>query len=233
MKIKYIDYLPKDEISPFLKYQAMRLNIVIYEDNESLRKSLVAVLGSGNSYKIVGDYGDVLNVEQNIKEKKPDIVILDINLPELDGISAIPIIKKIKPDTLIVMYTQFEDENKLFSSLCAGANGYILKKTPPLKLFEAIKELENGGAPMSPLIARRVLKSFEKNQAQEEKYNLTKRETEVLELLIKGGSVKYIASELNIAFETCRSHLHNIYRKLHVRCGKEAIAKILSKKNYF
>lgn len=211
----------------------MGLNIIIYEDDENLRKSLGAVLESGNSYKVVGDYGDVLNVEQNIKEKLPDIVILDINLPELDGISVIPVIKKIKSEILIVMYTQFEDDNKLFNSLCAGADGYILKKTPPLKLFDAIEEVKNGGAPMSPSIAKKVLGSFQEIESQEEKYDLTKRETEVLELLIKGGSVKFIASELNIAFETCRSHLRNIYHKLHVQCGKEAIAKILSKKNYF
>ncbi len=140
----------------------MMTSLLIYEDDENLRKSLIAVLESGNSYKVVGAYGDALNAEKDIRKKRPDIVILDINLPGLDGIGVIPVIKKIKPETLIVMYTQFEDENKLFGSLCAGANGYILKKTSPLKLFEAIEEVENGGAPMSPLIAKRVRESFQK-----------------------------------------------------------------------
>jgi DNA-binding NarL/FixJ family response regulator len=127
------------------------------------------------------------------------------------------------------MYTMFEDDEKLFNSLCAGANGYILKKTSPHKLFEAIREVTEGGAPMSPTIARRVLQSFEiKSTARE--YNLTPREKEILQLLIKGYSVKLIAAELKMAFDTARTHLRNIYQKLHVNCGKEAIAKVLKEK---
>jgi DNA-binding NarL/FixJ family response regulator len=127
------------------------------------------------------------------------------------------------------MYTMFEDDEKLFNSLCAGANGYILKKTSPYKLFEAINEVMEGGAPMSPTIAKRVLQTFQ-NKSAARLYHLSPRETEILQLLIKGYSVKMIASELKIAFDTARAHLRNIYQKLHVNCGKEAIAKVLSEK---
>ena len=209
----------------------MAIKLVIFEDNEDLRISLGTLLGSGENYVVVGAYGDVLEAEQVIKTDQPDVVILDINMPKLDGISAIPVIKKVNPEISVVMYTQFEDDEKLFKSLCAGADGYILKKTTPLKLFEAIAEVHKGGVPMSPTIAQKVLSSFRpKKRAKENSYFLTSREIEVLQLLIKGYTIKYIAAELNIAFETCRTHLRNIYRKLHVQCGKEAIAKILQEK---
>lgn len=211
----------------------MGVKLVIFEDNEKLRHSLEAVLGSGEEYEICGAYGDVLTAGEIIMKIRPDVVILDIHLPRLDGISVIPVIKKVSPRTKVVMYTQFENEEKLFSSLCAGADGYILKKTSPLKLYEAIREVMQGGAPMSPAIAKKVLESFRKpakGRDGEETYRLTRREKEVLKLLVQGRSVKFIASELHMAFETCRSHLRNIYQKLHVNCGKEAIAKILSER---
>ena len=138
-------------------------------------------------------------------------------------------IKEAKPETFVIMYTMFEDDEKLFNSLCAGANGYILKKTSPYKLFEAINEVIEGGAPMSPTIAKRVLQSFQ-NKSAPQQYHLSPRESEILQLLIKGYSIKTIAAELKIAFDTTRAHLRNIYQKLHVNCGKEAIAKVLSEK---
>jgi len=122
----------------------------------------------------------------------------------------------------------FEDEEKLFQCLCAGANGYLLKKTPPQKLFDAIQEVIDGGAPMSPSIARKVLTSFHLSKNQQ--YHLTNREEEVLQLLIKGYSAKMIGADLDISFDTARSHLKNIYNKLHVNCGKEAIAKALKER---
>ena len=152
-------------------------------------------------------------------------------MPGLNGIEAISIIKEIKPDVYIIMYTQFEDDEKLFKSLCAGDDGYILKKSSPLKLPEAIEEVCNGGAPLSPAIAKKMLSSFKvKPVTTANHYNLTPRETELLQLLIKGYSVKLISAELFISYDTTRTHLRNIYRKLHVNCGKEAIAKVLSEK---
>lgn len=206
----------------------MAIRLVIFEDNETLRKSLSTLLGSSDDYKVVGMYGDVLQVEQVIRSTRPDVVILNIDMPKLDGISAIPIIKQVDNNISVVMYTQFEDDDRLFRSLCAGADGYVLKKTTPLKLFEAIAEVHKGGVPMSPAIAQKVLNSFrEKAKPKQEEYFLTARETEVLQHLVKGYSVKHIAADLHMAYETCRSHLRNIYKKLHVQCGKEAIAKVL------
>lgn len=205
--------------------------MVIFEDNEVLRKSLVILLNDGKEYTVSGDYSNVMNAADVIKKKRPGLVILDIDMPGKDGISAISEIKEIDPEILIVMYTQFEDDEKIFKSLCAGADGYILKKTSPTRLFDALREVIDGGAPMSPAIARKVLGSFRSEPTSPSvKYNLTEREIEVLKLLSKGCSIKYIAAELNIAYETCRSHLKNIYNKLHVNCGKEAIAKVLAEK---
>lgn len=209
----------------------MAIRLVIFEDNEMLRNSLATLLRSSDEYTLVRAYGNALNAHAVISNDSPDVVILDIDMPHMDGISAIPIIKEANPNISIIMYTQFEDDEKLFSSLCAGADGYVLKKTSPLKLFEAIEEVRQGGAPLSPAVARKVLASFHtKQKSAKEHYDLTVRETEVLQLLVKGCSVKYIAAELAIAFDTSRSHLRNIYRKLHVNCGKEAIAKVLAEK---
>jgi DNA-binding NarL/FixJ family response regulator len=209
----------------------MSSRIVIFEDNENLRSFLVTLLNSSEDYTVVADFPDVLHAREAIDQYQPDLVILDIDMPGRDGISAIPIIKESRPDTLIVMYTQFQDDTKIFNSLCAGADGYILKKTSTVGLFHALEELRSGGAPMSPLIAKKVLASFHgKNQESSAKYKLTVREIEVLKLLVKGCSMKYIASELTMSFETCKSHLKNIYTKLQVNCGREAIAKVLAER---
>ena len=154
---------------------------------------------------------------------------MDIDMPGASGIDGVAAIKAVRPQTAVIMYTVFEDDDRLFQCLCAGADGYLLKKTPPAQLFNAIHDVMQGGAPMSPIIARKVLASF-KHKQNPRQYNLSHRETEVLELLIKGYSIKIIASELSVAFDTVRSHLKNIYQKLHVSCGKEAIAKAINEK---
>lgn len=207
----------------------MPVSIIIFEDSEQLRHSLVTLLNNSEGYKVTGDYDNVMDAANIIRRQPPDVVIMDIDLPEKSGIEGVRIIKETKPETLVIMYTMFEDDEKLFNSLCVGANGYILKKTSPYKLFEAINEVMEGGAPMSPTIAKRVLQSFQ-NKSAARQYHLSQRESEILQLLIKGYSIKLIAAELKIAFDTTRAHLRNIYQKLHVNCGKEAIAKVLSEK---
>ena len=207
----------------------MAVSIIIFEDNDQLRESMVILLNNSEGYHVIADYGHVTDAANIIRSYQPDVVIMDIDLPEKSGIEGVRIIKETKPETLVIMYTMFEDDEKLFNSLCAGANGYILKKTSPYKLFEAINEVMEGGAPMSPTIAKRVLQSFQKKSAARQ-YHLSPRESEILHLLIKGYSIKLIAAELKIAFDTTRAHLRNIYQKLHVNCGKEAIAKVLSEK---
>ena len=209
----------------------MIIKIIVFEDNEKLRISLKALFEYSNEFELIGAYEDPLNAKKIITQEQPDIVLLDIDMPKMNGISAIPIIKEANPLVSVIMYTQFEDENKLFESLCAGADGYILKKTSPLQLFDSIQEVLKGGVPLSPEIARKMLGFFQKDKKKsKERYGLTERESEVLQLLVKGYSIKSIASKLNIAYDTSRSHLRNIYHKLHVSCGKEAIAKVLTGK---
>jgi DNA-binding NarL/FixJ family response regulator len=209
----------------------MPVTLVLFEDNYELRQALVNLLQSSEQYIVAGDYNEAVNAVEIVRAKQPEVVILDINMPGISGIEAIPLIKEEKPDAYIIMYTQFENDENLFKSLCAGADGYILKKTAPFKLVDAIDEVCNGGAPLSPAIAKKVLGSFKVNRDPAGlRFNLTPREAELLQLLVKGYSVKLIASELNISYDTARTHLRNVYRKLHVNCGKEAIAKILSEK---
>jgi len=206
---------------------------VIYEDNEALRNSLVYLLNAQAGYEVVGNFGNANDVKNQIRLTEPDLVIMDIDMPGKDGITGVAEIKEIRPETTVIMYTQFEDDERLFKSICAGADGYILKKTSPERFFDAIKEVLNGGAPMSPLIAKKVINFFKtsyNNNNIQVKYDLTNRETEILQLLTKGYSVKLIAHEMNIAYDTARSHLRNTYRKLHVNCGKEAIAILLASK---
>lgn len=204
----------------------MAIKIILFEDNDQLRSSLVMLINDSAQYTVIGDYRDCREADYYVIRDEPDVVIMDIDLPGKTGIEGVRMIKEANPGIYVIMYTMFEDEDKLFKSLCAGANGYILKKTSPEKLMDAIGEVMHGGAPMSPAIAKKVLTTFQ-DTGKPVNYHLSAREKELLQLLVKGYLVKHIASELNIAFNTARCHLQNIYTKLHVNCGKEAIVKAL------
>lgn len=200
--------------------------IIVFEDDNKLRKLVVLLLNASAGFDVIGDYGDCKKCDYYILRDEPDVVIMDIDMPGKSGIDGVRMIKEARPETYVVIYTTFEDDDKLFASLCAGANGYILKKSAPDKLHESIHNVISGGAPMSPSIARKVLGSFQQGEKIVD-YSLSRREKEIMELLIEGYPVKQIASELFIAFDTARTHLKNIYTKLHVNSGKEAIAKVL------
>ncbi len=204
----------------------MPTRIVIFEDNDRLRESLAVLLQHSDDYTVVGHFNNCNNAKEITLMHLPDVILMDIDMPGKSGIEGVALVKEANPETAVIIYTVFEDNDKLFQCLCAGANGYLLKKTPPQKLFDAIQEVMMGGAPMSPQIARKVLGSFH-IRSNKISYDLTPRETEVLQHLIKGYGTKLIASELFISFDTVRSHLKNIYQKLHVNCGKEAIVKAL------
>ena len=206
----------------------MPVTIAIFEDNDRLRESLVALFNGMDEYEVIGDYNNCNEAATIARVYKPDVVLMDIDLPGESGIKGVFKIKESYAQSAIIMYTVFEDDEKLFQCLCAGANGYILKKTAPSKLIDAIQEVIAGGAPMSPSIARKVLNSFQHGKSN--RYHLSTREVEVLNLLTKGYSTKMIAAELKISFDTARYHLKNIYNKLHVNCGKEAIAKALGER---
>jgi len=181
------------------------------------------------NYLLVGDYSNAEKADQIVREQQPDVVLMDIDMPGVNGIEGIHLIKNAMPETSIIMHTVFEDDQRLFESLCAGASGYLLKNTSFEQLMNAASEVLNGGAPMSPTIARKVLHKFQ-NQPQKNKYNLSPRELEVLQLLVKGYSYKMIATENKVTLSTIQAQIKNIYTKLHVNCGREAVVLALKDK---
>lgn len=204
------------------------LTVVVYEDRPDLRASLEMLFGGLPDLHLAGAFPNCKNVAEVVRSLRPDVVLMDINMPEYDGMYGLQIIKEERPETEVIMFTVFEEEDKIFASLEAGASGYLLKDTPPMKLYEAIKDVILGGAPMSPGIARRVLERFKKPQvAHANTFHLSKRETEILHLLVKGHTYKRIAADCFISMDTVRGHLKNIYTKLQVNSGKEAVAKAL------
>lgn len=201
----------------------MAARIILFEDNEALRQSMKTLLNGVEGYEVVGDFGDCSSAREVVEDLFPDIVIMDIDMPKVNGIEGLRIIKEARPGTAIIMHTVFEDEERLFDSLCGGANGYILKNSSLIKLLEALDEVQHGGAPMSPSVAKKVLRSFQRSSTGRNKYDLSPREIELLQLLVKGYSYKMIASSLFISLATVQSHIRNIYAKLHVNCGREAV----------
>lgn len=207
------------------------LTVLVYEDRPDLRASLEMLLGGLSDLALVGAFPNCKNVADEVRTLHPDVVLMDINMPEYDGLYGLQIIKEVRPETEVIMFTVFEEEDKIFASLEAGASGYLFKDTPPMKLYEAIKDVILGGAPMSPGIARRVLERFKKPQvAHRQTFHLSKRETEILTLLVKGYTYKRIAAECFISMDTVRGHLKNTYTKLQVNSGKEAVAMALRHK---
>lgn len=210
----------------------MGIRIVIFEDNERLRNLIVDLLSSHSRFDVCASFDNCNNAAEITETWLPDVVIMDIDMPGISGIEGVRLIKDARPSTQIIMHTVFEDDDKLFDCICNGANGYILKKSDPDRLIEAVEEVVQGGSPMSPTIARKMLTLFQNNFKKTSPliYALSAREVELLQLLVKGFSNKMIAAECFISLDTVKSHLKNIYAKLHVNCGKEAVAKVLREK---
>ncbi|MES2517109.1 MAG: response regulator transcription factor [Bacteroidota bacterium] len=206
------------------------MTISIYEDNEKLRDLIEMLIGSSNEFTVKGSYPNAKDILNKVIQDQPDVIIMDIDMPEHDGIGGVREVKKFFPDVKILMHTVFDDDDRLFTCLSYGADGYILKKDAPTFLFNAIKEVLAGGAPMSAGIATRVLQTFRKAEKPKNNYHLTEREKEILELLTKGFSYRMIGIECTISIETVRRHLKNIYQKLHVQCGTEAVAKAIQER---
>ena len=185
------------------------------------------LLLSQPGYEVVAVFEHANEVVRDIEQLHPDLVILDIDMPGRKGTEAVGMIKETDPNCLVVMHTVFEEEENLFASLCAGANGYLLKKTAPERFLSYIEEVLAGGAPFSPGIAQKVLTFFQHHRPLQQNYNLTEREKQILQLLVKGYTYKAISAELSIALDTSRKHIRNIYEKLHVNCGREAVALAL------
>jgi len=208
----------------------MAISLVIYEDNVRLRQSLELLLGDDNSFEVVGAFSDCMQVEEQVAQLLPQLVIMDIDMPGINGIEGVKLIKNGFPDIKVVMYTVFDDDNRIFDCICSGADGYLLKNTSPVKLILALKELAEGGLPMSPFVAQKVFNFFRSNKTVADSFNLTPRELEILELLVRGNSYKMIADKCKVTIDTVKKHLQNIYHKLHVNCGTEAVAKALQHK---
>lgn len=206
------------------------ISVLVYEDNELLRQSIESMLRFNTKFKLVGSYNNVMKVEEQMKALQPDLILMDIDMPGRSGIDAVNKIRSSGWNTLILMITVFDDNEHVFDALCAGASGYLLKKHLATKLYDAIDELLAGGAPMSPSIARMVIASMHKKAVQQNPYSLTARETDVLTSLSKGNSYKLIANEFGISIDTVRTHIKNVYEKLHVHSQAEAVAKAINEK---
>lgn len=209
----------------------MPIKVTIFEDNNSLRQSLYQLINASAGYMCVGAFENCLNALKNIEESKPDVVVMDIEMPGINGIEAVKILREKHPDLKILMQTIFEDNEKIFSSILSGASGYILKNTSPARFLDFIKETYEGGAPLSPSVATKVLKMMsEQSAAKTESFNLSEREKEILSCLVKGMSYKLIADACFISIDTVRGHIRNIYEKLHIHSKGEAIAMAIKSK---
>jgi DNA-binding NarL/FixJ family response regulator len=207
----------------------MDKRIVVFDDNSKRRESLEMLIDLTDGMACVGTYPDCSHVLRDIEKSKPDLILMDIDMPYVNGIEGVQIIRKKYPNILILMQTVFEDDEKLFACIRAGADGYILKKTQPQELLKAITDVFAGGAPMTPSIARQVLRfvSSAENKNQSDDFNLTPRETEILSLLVQGLSYKMIAHRCFISLPTVNTHIQNIYEKLQVNTAVEAVTKAI------
>lgn len=214
---------------------AMDIRIAIFDDNKNIRESITLLLDTVEGFQFVGSFSHVLDVVDDVRASKPDVVLMDIEMPGMTGIDAVRLLKKEFPNIQVLMQTVFEDDERVFDSICAGASGYILKNQLNTKLIDALHELQFGGSPMSPSIARKVLNKMQsipelvRSQTPPD-YQLTPREKEVLACIVNGLAYKMIADQLNISYETVRSHVKKIYEKLHVASLTEAVAKAIHQK---
>ncbi len=206
------------------------IHVAIVEDDRRVRESLAVLVDGGEKTRCIGTYSTAEEALDELPAKKPDVVMMDINLPGMSGIECVRRLKTQLPKTQILMLTMYEDDEKVFQSLVAGASGYLVKRTSPAELLKAIDEVSSGASPMTGKIARTVVEHFHKlkSASPQEEY-LSKRESEILDLLTKGYRYKEIADALSISFETVRSHLKSIYTKLQVHSRTEAVVKYLRK----
>jgi DNA-binding NarL/FixJ family response regulator len=206
------------------------ITISLVEDLQEVREGLESILNNSPDFLLLSSYTNGESALQHISDEQPDIVVMDINLPGISGIECIRRLRDECPSTLFIMYTIFEDDEKVFEALQAGASGYLLKKTPREKIIDALKELHAGGSPMSTHIARKVIKTFQEIHRLHTNSLLTNKENEVLELLSKGYLYKEIADKLHITLNTVKQHIHKIYEKLHVSNRTEAVNKLYGKR---
>ncbi|MCI0708088.1 MAG: response regulator transcription factor [Ignavibacteriae bacterium] len=209
----------------------MKIKVAIFEDHPDLREGLKQLIQNTPGLKCVGAWDSCDYLVIRLLQNEPHVVLMDIGLPGISGIEGVRQLKAHFPAIDVIMLTVYEDDAKILDSICAGASGYLLKKTPPAQILEAIKEIRNGGAPMTSSIARKVLAHFQHHSPNPTAdYQLSEREQQVLADLVKGFSYKMIAESQFISIDTVRSHIKNIYSKLQVHSKTEAVAKALKSK---
>ncbi len=228
--VKILSSLTFDQIgNTTIKQLVMNIKVTIFEDNQSLRVGLYQLINGTEGFQCVGAFEDCSNLLKNIKDTNPDVVLMDIGMPGIDGIEGVSILRQKFPEIKILMQTIFEENEKIFQSILAGASGYILKNTSPARFLDFIRETYEGGAPMSPSIATKVLKMVKQppSKAMQNTFKLSDREKEILLCLVKGMSYKLIADACFISIDTVRGHIRNIYEELHVHSKGEAVAKAI------
>ena len=204
------------------------IKVAIVEDERDIRECLTFLINGTDGFECSGSYRSMEEALDSIAHKLPDVVLSDIGLPGMNGVEGIRILKQRHPDLLILMLTIYDDDERIFDAMCAGASGYLLKKTPPAKLLESLKEAVAGGAPMSPEVARRVITLFREIRPPDRAdYQLTPHETRLLKLFVEGHIYKTAAVELGVSVNTVNFHVRNIYEKLQVHTRSEAVAKAL------
>jgi DNA-binding NarL/FixJ family response regulator len=203
------------------------IRVITYDDSEATRTSIDALIGLSEGFVSVGTFADALHVETQLAQLKPDVVLMDINMPGMNGIEATRLIKSLSPNTKVLIQTAFDNDEHVFGSLKAGAEGYLLKSASPDKILKGIEDVYNGGAIMTPSIALRVMRFFQPIAKPSNPYNLTNREKTVLELLSDGLSYKMIAARMEISYFTVNAHIRKIYEKLHVNSSAEAVSLAL------
>jgi len=207
------------------------IKVLLYEDNPQLREGLTMLISGSDGFEVVAAFKNCNTVVEEVEAYRPDVILMDIDMPGINGIEGLKRLREFNSDVKVLMLTVFDDNKNVFQAISNGANGYILKKTPPSKLLEYISEAQSGGAPMTASIATQVLKMFSSmNNEKGEDYNLSDREKQVLQLLVDGYSYKMIAGEMFISIDTVRSHIKKIYEKLHVNSKSEAVAKAFKDK---
>ncbi len=208
----------------------MPITVSIVEDNDQLRGTLARVIGRAPGFECVSQYGSAEAALEDLPRQCPQVVLMDINLPGMNGVECARRLKQLLPETHVVMLTVYEDTENIFNALAAGAVGYLLKRTKSAELLEAIREVHRGGSPMTTHIARKVTQSFQSNgPSPHSTENLSQREQEVLDCLSRGFLYKEIADKLNISYETVHTYIRRIYEKLQVRTRTEAVAKFLKR----
>lgn len=210
------------------------IRVMVYEDNAELRESLKELINGSEGMNCISAFSGCIHAGEEVMALQPDVVLMDIDMPGMNGIDGVKQIRSVRPETHIIMLTVFDDNQRVFDAICAGATGYLLKRTPDEKIIEAIRDVQTGGAPMTSRIARQVLHLFSGQQNNQKDatvdYQLTKRETEALSWLVKGYSYKMIAEHMEVSIDTVRAHIKKIYEKLHVHSMNEAVAKAIRQK---